>query len=86
MQLNPESKKISEIFPVGNDITYNIPIYQRNYSWRSDNVETLFQDIVKEDRGYYIGNLLVTPTVDKNSSVGIKYNSLDVVDLSLIHI
>lgn len=47
---------------------------------RSDNVETLFQDIVKEDRGYYIGNLLVTPTVDKNSSVGIKYNSLDVVD------
>ncbi|WP_195890871.1 GmrSD restriction endonuclease domain-containing protein [Anaerococcus provencensis] len=47
MQLNPESKKISEIFPVGNDITYNIPIYQRNYSWRSDNVETLFQDIVR---------------------------------------
>lgn len=80
MQLNPESKKISEIFPVGNDIIYNIPIYQRNYSWRSDNVETLFQDIVKEDRGYYIGNLLVTPTVDKNTESGIKDNCLDVVD------
>lgn len=26
---------------MGNDIIYNIPIYQRNYSWRSDNVHKL---------------------------------------------
>lgn len=73
MQLNPESKKISEIFPIDAETHYNIPIYQRSYSWKTDNVETLFQDIVKEDYGYYVGNLLVTPT--KNNQ-----DYLDVVD------
>lgn len=73
MQLNPESKKISEIFPVKDNIHYNIPIYQRNYSWKADNVETLFQDIVRENYGYYVGNLLVTPSNNNE-------DYLDVVD------
>lgn len=72
MNINPESKPISEIFPIEGKTTYNIPIYQRNYSWNNDNIEELFNDVMNEEAGYYIGNLLVT----RNSSA----HEFDVVD------
>ncbi|MFC6254687.1 DUF262 domain-containing protein [Secundilactobacillus hailunensis] len=60
MYLDPESKPISEIFPIEGEKQYQIPIYQRNYSWSTQNIEDLFDDINSETAGYYIGNLLVT--------------------------
>jgi len=60
MNINPESKPISEIFPIEGGATYNIPIYQRNYSWNNNNIEELYNDVINEETGYYIGNLLVT--------------------------
>ncbi|WP_054655370.1 DUF262 domain-containing protein [Secundilactobacillus silagei] len=60
MYLDPESKPISEIFPIEGEKQYKIPIYQRNYSWSTQNIEDLFDDINSENAGYYIGNLLVT--------------------------
>lgn len=80
MDLTSETKTIEEIFPTRSDIEYIVPIYQRNYSWKSSNVETLFYDIVKENSGYYVGNLLVTPTRDEYDSNKIKKNSYDIVD------
>lgn len=72
MNINPESKPISEIFPIEGKTVYNIPIYQRNYSWNNDNIEELYNDVLNEEAGYYIGNLLVTR---KNSQ-----HEFDVVD------
>ncbi|MBU8791152.1 DUF262 domain-containing HNH endonuclease family protein [Oceanobacillus caeni] len=60
MNINPESKPISEIFPIEGKSIYNIPIYQRNYSWNNNNIEELYNDVINEEAGYYIGNLLVT--------------------------
>lgn len=62
MNISPETKKISEIFSIEGTQKYKIPIYQRNYSWGTKQIETLIDDINSEELGYYIGNLLITET------------------------
>lgn len=75
MNINPETKPVSEIFSIESKTIYKIPFYQRNYSWNTQHIEDLFNDIKDENKGYYIGNLLVS----KNDNIeGI--NILDVVD------
>lgn len=61
MYIIPESSQVRKIFIPGDDNYYNIPIYQRNYSWGYDNIEAFFNDVNNEKEGYYIGNLLITP-------------------------
>lgn len=73
MQITPETKPISELFPIESNLTHVIPAYQRNYSWTDSNIETLVDDIIHESKGYYMGNLLVQQRADDN-------NSYDVVD------
>ena len=60
MQISSESKNLAELLPITGNIGYVIPEYQRNYSWREEQIEQLFNDIATEDPGYYVGNLLVT--------------------------
>ena len=66
MQISPETKKISEIFPIEGNLNYRIPIYQRNYSWQDKQIEMLIEDIAKEASGYYIGNVLITRIEDSS--------------------
>ena len=64
-----EEMSIEKLFIDNNDnndgktITYEIPIYQRNYAWQEHEIDTLIQDITdasKKDsnRVYYIGTLV----------------------------
>jgi uncharacterized protein with ParB-like and HNH nuclease domain len=63
MNISPETKKISEIFSIEGSQKYKIPIYQRNYSWGTKQIETLIDDINKEENKVIIfGNLLITET------------------------
>jgi len=59
---------INELF-FGESRTYEIPIYQRNYAWGKDEIETLVQDVydsfTKNKESYYIGTL-VTFRKDNN--------------------
>lgn len=64
MKITPESKPVSEIFSIEGRTQYKIPIYQRSYSWHPSNIEDLFNDIINESLGYYIGNILVTESDD----------------------
>jgi uncharacterized protein with ParB-like and HNH nuclease domain len=66
MQISPETKKISEIFPIEGNLNYKIPIYQRSYSWQDKQIEMFIEDIAKEASGYYIGNVLITRTEDNS--------------------
>lgn len=75
MHLEAHPKPISDIFPVETKVIYNVPIYQRNYSWKPSNIEDLFNDIRNENRGYYIGNILITPSEVEEPSI-----RFDVVD------
>lgn len=60
MQIAPEKKRVSELLPIDSPIQYEIPIYQRNYSWGNTQIEQLLNDVIEEDSGYYLGNMLVT--------------------------
>lgn len=47
---------VSKIF---SDIHYEVPIYQRNYAWGSDQIEQLIEDIRSNKNDYFLGNLIV---------------------------
>ena len=60
MNITPETKRLSELLPIEGELWYKIPIYQRDYSWKTAQIDQLFLDIKNEASGYYLGNLLVT--------------------------
>lgn len=81
MELNADKQLIRKI--LSNKNTYNIPRYQREYSWEKAEIAEFFEDIIKQlclengevkSEDYFIGSILLTG--DYNSS-GKK---LDVVD------
>ncbi|HFI0106294.1 TPA: DUF262 domain-containing protein [Streptococcus suis] len=47
---------VSKIF---SDVHYEVPIYQRNYAWGSDQIEQLIEDIMSTEGDYFLGNLIV---------------------------
>ncbi len=68
----PDNKTIEEMFG-DTDSFYNMPIYQRPYSWDKERVEQLWYDILEAyknnleddsiDKNYFLGSIVV---VDKN--------------------
>lgn len=53
---------IAQIYD-GDEATYEVPIYQRNYAWEKDEISVLIQDIydaykVNKDQIYFIGTLV----------------------------
>lgn len=62
--------------------SYEIPIYQRNYSWRNEQIEQLIDDVwtaAQDDtvKEYFLGNLVVAP---KPTAPEAKYVAFEVVD------
>lgn len=70
----PDAKTISGVFG-GVDCHYQIPDYQRPFSWGDDQIETLWDDIydamVEGDESYFLGPMILVKTDD---------NWLEVVD------
>lgn len=56
---------------------YKVPVYQRPYSWNSDHVDTLLDDIFDaynskdSEEGYYTGNLILHDSNEKAN--GVRY-------------
>lgn len=69
MKITPETKSLATIFQTSSDSTYNIPVYQRIFSWKEEQIEILFNDIKNEDTGYYVGNLLINSEDGKNNVI-----------------
>ena len=44
MKITPEQKSIEALFS-GTNTQYHVPLYQRNYSWKEDELEELWRDI-----------------------------------------
>lgn len=81
MELNADKQLIRKV--LSNKNKYNIPRYQREYSWEKDEISEYFGDIIKQLKfnngivnsdDYFMGSILLTG--DYNSSG----NKLDVVD------
>lgn len=55
-QAKPVQIAISDIFK---DTEYIVPIYQRNYAWKTKQIEQLIEDINSAKDNYYLGTLIV---------------------------
>ena len=53
---------------IGNGKSYQVPIYQRDYSWDKDDWEDLWNDIeeIPNDKTHYLGYLVL----QKNQEIG----------------
>lgn len=56
-----KEQSIDEIYN-GNQVTYEVPIYQRNYAWEDDEISSLIQDVydafLQGKNTYFIGTLV----------------------------
>jgi uncharacterized protein with ParB-like and HNH nuclease domain len=77
MIIRPEEKKIIEIFGIHINTLYRIPSFQRNYAWKPENIEALFNDVITEPSGYYLGNMLVTQFGGTNSIFREEFQVID---------
>lgn len=60
---------VSIIFPDGGEKIYKIPKYQREYTWGQKNWDALFNDIIENDKGYFLGSYIcVSDSAMTNSS------------------
>lgn len=64
---NPEAKTIGKIFD-GGDGYYQIPDYQRLYSWNDEQIEQLWEDVYSamesNDESYFLGPMILIRTKD----------------------
>ena len=59
-----EQKSVSQVLP-DDKIIYKIPKYQRKYTWGQNEWDLLFNDIIENDYGYFLGSIIC---VDKSIS------------------
>lgn len=62
---------------------FNVPVYQRPYSWDREQVEVLLNDIYEaytceeKEEGYYTGNIIIFDKGDKINGLISKYDIID---------
>ncbi len=56
--INPKPKSLKELI---RDKHYQVPLYQRSYDWEIDKVSELWDDVYKNDPGYFLGIVLFKP-------------------------
>ena len=66
--------KISQIFEIESKMIYKIPKYQREYTWGVNEWNQLFDDIIGNEEGYFLGSYICVST----STMGIP--ELEVID------
>lgn len=49
---------VSQLFDIEAVVVYAIPRYQREYTWKVDQWESLFDDIEENDPGYFLGSII----------------------------
>ena len=67
---------ISEILSPDSNVRYQIPKYQRKYTWSKGEWDDLFNDICHNPRGHFLGSIIcINQSLDANQS-----QELDLVD------
>ncbi len=68
---------MEEILNPENKIVYKIPEFQREYAWGKDQWRTLFDDLIENEVGYFIGSIIcISGKPDTQNSV-IPYTVID---------
>jgi hypothetical protein len=67
---------VSALLSVDEKIIYSIPRYQREYTWGKWQWDTLFEDLVENDKNYFLGSIIcINQTKDS-----LEVRSLELVD------
>ena len=74
--INVNKYPLSQIFDSDAKVIFEIPKYQREYIWGSGQWEALFDDIVENDDGYFLGSLICINTAT-DSLNGPKFEVVD---------
>jgi uncharacterized protein with ParB-like and HNH nuclease domain len=67
---------ISAILATDNEIIYRIPKYQREYTWNKNQWNSLFDDILENEKGYFLGSIICVNKSDDTLAT----QSLEVID------
>jgi uncharacterized protein YeaO (DUF488 family) len=59
---NVNQYPISQLFNTDSKVVFEIPKYQREYSWGSKNWEDLFDDLLDNQDGYFLGTIICIDT------------------------
>ncbi len=69
MKLSSNDRTIQRVLA---ETYFNVPRYQRPYSWTRDNVEELWDDAIQErDGDYFIGSMVVHPLSRSSDTVAV---------------
>ena len=71
---------------IGNGKSYQVPIYQRDYSWDKDDWEDLWSDIeeIPTDKTHYVGYIVLQPIQDDEQSYWIIDGQQRLTTLSIL--
>ncbi|MBP5768976.1 MAG: DUF262 domain-containing protein [Fibrobacter sp.] len=77
--LDPNCWSLQDVFKS----IYNVPVYQRPYSWDKEQVEVLMNDLwdaftsEEKNDGYFTGNIIIYDKKDKIAGLITKYDIID---------
>ena len=77
--LDPNCWSLQDVFKS----IYNVPVYQRPYSWDKEQVEVLMNDLWdaftsdEKNEGYFTGNIIIYDKKDKIAGLITKYDIID---------
>ena len=60
--INVNKYPVSQVFDPESKVIFEIPKYQREYTWGSREWEALFDDLVENDDGYFLGSIICINT------------------------
>ncbi len=75
---------VSDIFPNGGEKVYKIPKYQREYTWSQRDWDALFNDIIENDDGYFLGSYICVSDSAMNNSAELIDGQQRFTSLSLL--
>ena len=68
---------VSQLFDIDAGVVYVIPRYQREYTWGISQLEDLFDDILENNSGYFIGSIIC---INQSTDVLVYPQKLELVD------
>lgn len=67
---------VSQLFDIEASVVYAIPRYQREYTWGKNQWENLFDDVLENDPGYFLGSIICI----NQSTDALSVQKLELVD------
>lgn len=67
---------VSQLFDIEASVVYAVPRYQREYTWGKNQWESLFDDVLENDPGYFLGSIICI----NQSTDALSIQELELVD------